>query len=388
MINHERWIDEIINAARVDGLERHLRAFPNVGGKVEIDGRMLLNFSSNDYLGLATHPRVIEQSRMALLSHGAGSAASRLVSGTLNVHEELEARLAEFKGYPAALAFGSGYLTNLGTITALAPEHVFADRLSHASLIDGIALSRARIHRFRHNDTAHLECVLTKFAQGRRLIVAEAVYSMDGDVAPLREMADIANRHEVTLMIDEAHSTGVMGEEGRGLVSALGLQDQVHVSMGTLSKAFGGYGGFIACNDRIRNLCVNRARAFIYTTAMPPSVVGSALGALDVLAAEPDLGATLLRRAAVFREALHALGVNTLQSETQIVPVVVGENEATLNMARDLANEGILVPGIRPPTVPRGMARLRFSITLSHSEEDLARTVDAIARVGRKQGLI
>ncbi len=388
MINHEHWIDEIINAARVDGLERHLRAFPNVGGQIEIDGRSLLNFSSNDYLGLATHAHVVERSKEALLSHGAGSAASRLVSGTLNVHEELEQRLADFKGYPVALAFGCGYLTNLGTITALAPQHVFADRLSHASLMDGIALSRAKIHRFRHNDLAHLERLLLKHTEGRGLIVAESVYSMDGDIAPLRGMAELASRHDVTLMIDEAHSTGVLGEQGRGLVSELGIQDQVDISMGTMSKAFGGYGGFIACSERIRNLCVNRGRSFIYTTAMPPSVVGGALGALDVLMAEPNLGATLLQRAAHFREALQGLGFDTLQSETQIVPVVVGENQATLNMARDLAYEGILVAGIRPPTVPAGMARLRFSVTLSHSDADCDRTVDALARVGRKQGLI
>lgn len=387
-MNHEQWIEEILGAARVQGLERHLRAFPNVGGRVEVDGRSLLNFASNDYLGLATHPHVVEASQKALLSHGAGAAASRLVSGTLSLHEDLETRLAEFKGYPSALTFGSGYMTNLGVLSALAPDHVFADRLAHASLIDGIVLSRARLHRFRHNDVEHLERLLSKYPSERSVIVVESVYSMDGDIAPLVELAELAQRFGLTLMVDEAHSTGIMGEQGRGLVSQLGLEDKVHVSMGTMSKALGGYGGFIACSARIRNLCVNRARAFIYTTAMPPSVAGAALGALDVLRDEPELGTTLLKRCARFREALRALGFDTMQTETQIVPVVVGGNEAALDMARAMAAEGILVAAIRPPTVPAGMARLRFSVTLTHSNEDLDRTVDVLANVGRKHGLI
>jgi 8-amino-7-oxononanoate synthase len=387
-MNHEQWIEEILGAARVQGLERHLRAFPNVGGHVEVDGRSLLNFASNDYLGLATHPHVVAASQKALLSHGAGAAASRLVSGTLSLHEDLEARLAEFKGYPSALTFGSGYMTNLGVLTALAPDHVFADRLAHASLIDGVVLSRARLHRFRHNDLEHLERLLSKYPSERGVIVVESVYSMDGDIAPLVELAELAQRFGVTFMVDEAHSTGIIGEQGRGLVSQLDLEDKVHVSMGTMSKALGGYGGFIACSARIRNLCVNRARAFIYTTAMPPSVAGAALGALDVLRDEPELGTTLLKRCARFREALRALGFDTMQTETQIVPVVVGANEAALDMARAMAAEGILVAAIRPPTVPAGMARLRFSVTLTHSNEDLDHTVDVLANVGRKHGLI
>lgn len=387
-MNHQDWIDEILKAAQADGLERHLRAFPHAGGKWVVDGQSLLNFASNDYLGLATHPHVVERSRQALLSLGAGAAASRLMSGTLNIHEELESRLAVFKGYPAALAFGSGYLTNLGVFTALRPGRVFADRLSHASLIDGVQLSQARLHRFQHNDVAHLERLLVKHGGERNVIAVESVYSMDGDIAPLRDIAKLARAHGAILMVDEAHATGILGEQGRGLVSALDLQDTVDVSMGTMSKALGGYGGFMASSVAIRNLCVNRARALMYTTAMPPAVVGGALGALDVLASEPDLGATLMDRSRRFRTALEALGFDTLNSETQIVPVVIGENQAALNVARDLSKEGILVVPIRPPSVPAGQARLRFSVTLSHSDADCDYTVDVMKRVGEAHRLI
>ncbi len=381
---HEDWIDQIIAAARIKGLDRHLRAFPNVGGKIEVDGRTLLNFASNDYLGLATHPRVVEQAHTALKQYGAGAAASRLVSGTLNVHEELEARLAAFKNYPAALVFGSGFLANLGVITVLAGTRIFADRLVHASIVDGISLARSKLHRFRHNDAGHLDELLTRHPGERALVLVESVYSMDGDLAPLEEIGRVANRHGAMLVVDEAHATGIFGDHGRGLIDATGTEPYVNVAMGTMSKALGGYGGFIACSERVRSLCVNRARSLIYTTALPPSVAGAALGALDVLESEGALGATLLARASRFRRRLNEAGFNTLQSESQIVPVVVGGNEDALAFASALSERGVLVAAIRPPTVPSGMARLRFSITLGHSDEDCERAAEAVITCGRR----
>lgn len=341
----------------------------------------LLNFSSNDYLDLAHHPDVVAAAERALRTAGAGATASRLVSGTLPLHEELEARLARLKGYPAALLFGSGYLANLGLLGALLGrgDVVFADRLAHASLMDAAILSRAELQRFRHNDPQHLDALLRKYAgTGRKLVVTESVFSMDGDVAPLPELAAVAQQHGALLLVDEAHATGVFGPGGSGLVHEHKLEAMVNFSMGTLSKALGGYGGFVACSEVLRALLVNRARAFIYTTAPPPAVTGAALGALDVLEKNPGWGADLLRRAAWFRAQLRAAGFDVMQSASQIIPIQVGENARALAVAEQLRAAGLLAIAIRPPTVPEGTARLRLSVTRAHSEADLARAVELI----------
>ncbi len=344
----------------------------------------LLNFSSNDYLNLAQHPDVIAAAERALHAAGAGATASRLVSGTLPLHEELEARLARLKGYPAALLFGSGYLANLGILGALVGrgDTVFADRLAHASLMDAALLSRAELCRFRHNDTQHLDELLQKHSgAGRKLVVTESVFSMDGDVAPLPELAAVAERHGALLLVDEAHATGVFGPGGSGLIREHQLESKVNLSMGTLSKALGGYGGFVACSTAMRALLINRARAFIYTTAPPPAAVGAALGALDVLEKNPGWGAELLRHAAAFRDQLRAAGFDVMQSASQIIPIQVGANARALEVADKLRAAGLLAIAIRPPTVPEGTARLRLSITRAHSETDLARALDIIRSV-------
>ncbi|MCX7006682.1 MAG: aminotransferase class I/II-fold pyridoxal phosphate-dependent enzyme, partial [Kiritimatiellaeota bacterium] len=271
----------------------------------------LLNFSSNDYLDLAHHPDVIAAAEHALHAAGAGATASRLVSGTLPLHEELEMRLARLKGYPAALLFGSGYLANLGILGALVGrgDAVFADRLAHASLMDAAVLSRAELLRFRHNDAQHLDELLQKNSgAGRKLVVTESVFSMDGDVAPLPEIAAVAQKHGALLLVDEAHATGVFGPGGSGLIREHKLESAVNLSMGTVSKALGGYGGFVACSEAMRALLINRARAFIYTTAPPPAAAGAALGALGLLEKNPSWGAELLQRAAAFRERLRSDG--------------------------------------------------------------------------------
>lgn len=379
-MNNEKWIQEQLAELRAKALDRRLRA--------RGDSPAPVNMCSNDYLGLSTHPDVIAGAMRFLKEYGAGATASRLVTGTLPCHEQLENRLAGYKGYPSALVFGSGYLTNLGTITALIgrDDHVFVDRLAHASIVDAAVLARASIHRFRHNDPEHLRLLLSKCpAAGKRLAVTESVFSMDGDLAPLTDIAEVASDFGAMVMVDEAHATGVFGS---GLVKRRGLETSVNVSMGTLSKALGGYGGFAACSTDLRELLINRARGFIYTTALPPPCVGSALAALDVLASKPDIGEALLRKAAVFREQLVSAGFDTLSSESQIIPVVVGSSEKALSLSQRLREEAVLTIPIRPPTVPQGSARLRLSVTSAHTDADLEKAREALVRCAMHEGVI
>jgi 8-amino-7-oxononanoate synthase len=379
----EDWQAAGLEALREQQAERTLRTLPATGGKFELAGRECLNFSSNDYLDLSRHPAVVARSRAALEQYGAGATASRLVAGSLPLHDELESRLAAFKGYPSALVFGSGYMANAGLLPALAgPDDVIiTDKLVHASVIDGAAMTRARLLRFRHNDAGHLGELLARASGRRTIVVTESVFSMDGDLAPLSDMAAMAERHGAMLIVDEAHATGVFGPSGAGRVSELGLQDRTAVSMFTLSKALGGYGGAVACGADTRRWLINRARSFIYTTAPPPAVLGAALGALDVLASDAGLGAELLRRAALFREQLRNAGLDVAGSESHIVPVIAGTNARALALSRALEDRGILAVAIRPPTVPEGSARLRFSVTLAHTDDDLARAACHVAAV-------
>ena len=346
--------------------------------------KRILNFSGNDYLNLSKHPHVIERARTALETYGSGATASRLVSGTLSLHEELEDRLALHKNYPHALLYGSGYLTSLGTIPHIVDRHalIFADRLIHACILDGVRLSGAKLLRFKHNDSADLQELLERHAgkTQRKLILVESVYSMDGDLAPLREIAQLATDHEAMLMVDEAHAVGLYGPNGEGRVRELGLTSSVMLSMGTLSKALAGYGGYVCCSEQMRSYLVQHSRSFIYTTAPPPAQVGAALGALDVLEQTPNMGSTLLERAGRFRAALQENGLNTLQSESQIIPLVVGKNEKVMRIAHSLREQDILVGAIRPPTVPEDTARLRVSLSLAHSDADIDRAIELITQ--------
>ena len=380
----EDWIQPILDETKSQGLERTARVYPDVGGKLTVDGKEILNFSSNDYLDLAHHRHVMDCSREALDRYGVGSTASRLVTGTLPIHEELEDRLAREKGYPSALVFGAGYMANAGTIPVLAgrDDLIFSDKLVHASMIDACKLSGAKLVRFAHNDAVALEKRLEPFtdSEGRKLIITESVFSMDGDLAPLKEIAALAEKHGAMLLVDEAHASGTFGPNGAGLVREHGLEKSVTVSMGTLSKALAGFGGFVACSDNLRKLLVQSARAFIYTTAPPPAVIGAALGAMDVLEASPNLGNILQANADYFRSLLHDAGLDTLQSQSQIIPIVIGENEKAVAASLRLREAGIIAAAIRPPTVPAGSARLRISITLAHHVDDLERAAKAIIK--------
>lgn len=385
-MNRESWIKDELDALAQRHLFRSLSPLPAAGGRFEIDGRPWLNFASNDYLDLSQHPLVVEAAQRALADRGAGATASRLVAGTLDLHDRLERKLAAHKGYPAALVFGSGYLANAGILASLARDGdvIFADKLIHASVIDAAQLSGAKLVRFRHNDAGHLKDLAGKAPAFRRaFVVTESVFSMDGDLAPLPEIAGIARAMGALFIVDEAHATGVFGPQGSGRVRELGLEGDVNVSMFTLSKGLGGYGGGAACSPLLRDWFINRSRSFIYTTALPPAVIAAALAAVDLLEEHPEWGGELLRRAAAFRAALKARGLDTLQSASQIIPVLVGDNEKTMAVAKRLRERNILVAAIRPPTVPEGTARLRLSLTLAHGEADLLRVADAIAEAAR-----
>ncbi len=387
----ESWIVEELAKRREAGLERAPIVFQCAGSPAVHNGRRLINFSSNDYLGLAGDPRVIEGAILALREYGAGSTASRLVAGTLACHRDFERKIATFKGYEAGLLFGSGYSANLGIMTALAGrgDHLFLDRLAHASLVDAAVLSRASLHRFHHNDPEDLESLLKRCGPaGRRLVVTESVFSMDGDIAPLESICRVAAERDAMLMVDEAHATGIFGPCGAGLVKGHGLQEQVNLSMSTLGKALGSYGGCVCCSENIRQWLVNQARSFIYSTAVSPAIVGAASAALDILAVNPALGSSVLALAERLRGLFQAGGLHTGNSASQIVPVIVRDNHRAVRMQQQLMDEGVLAVAIRPPTVPAGTARLRFSVTASHSDEDIAYVADACLRAARREGVV
>ncbi|NOK61172.1 MAG: 8-amino-7-oxononanoate synthase [Chloroflexi bacterium AL-W] len=358
-----------------------------------INGQPFLNLSSNNYLGLATHPDVQHAAANAT-THGCGAGASRLITGTTPLHQQLEARLAQFKGRERALLFTSGYTANIGVIPALvgSGDLIFSDALNHASLIDGCRLSRATCHSYPHCDVAALEQLLSQSGQThqnqQRLVVTDTVFSMDGDLAPLADIARLCQQYDALLFVDEAHATGCIGPGGRGLVAHLGLEEEVTVTMSTLSKALGNMGAFVAGPTVVIEYLINFARSFIFTTALPPTVVAAALAALDTLEHTPQQVQQVQQRGAFFRRGLQELGFNTLASQTHIVPIMVEDSAKTLEMAAALREEGLFVVAIRPPTVAHDTARLRACVMASHTEDDLIYAVEAFERVGRRFGLI
>jgi glycine C-acetyltransferase/8-amino-7-oxononanoate synthase len=353
---------------------------------VLLDGDPVLLLCSNNYLGLADDPRLRRAAADAALSLGTGAGASRLISGSMTIHTELESRLAEFKGTEAALLFGSGYLANTGTIAALAPrgEVVFSDELNHASIIDGCRLAGAETFVYRHADTEHLAWGLRRAGGRASLIVTDGVFSMDGDVAPLPELAALSKRHGCRLLVDEAHATGCLGPGGRGSVSAAGLTGEVDVIVGTLGKALGCYGAHVCGSAELVDFLVNSARPFIFSTAPPPPMVAAAQAALEVLTEQPDLVERLRANAAALREGLRSEGLEPIGSETQIVPLVVGEADDAMALCERLLAEGVFAQAIRPPTVPAGTCRLRLTTLATHRIADLRRAARLIGAAMRE----
>jgi len=362
-------------------LLREVRALDSAQGpEVDLNGRRVLLLASNNYLGLANDPRVVDAAADAARRWGAGSGSARLISGGVRLHDELEARIAAFKGTESALLFSSGYLANLGTISALVGrgDAIFSDELNHASIIDGARLSGAHVHVYRHADEGHLDELLASSVGDRRLVVSDAVFSMDGDLAPLRDIADVCDRHGAILMVDEAHATGVVGPGGRGAVAEAGLDGRVPVVMGTLSKALGAAGGFIAGSADLIAYLRNRARAFIFDTAMPAPVAAAALAALEVIEAEPWRGerARALSLRLWFGLSSAGFTVGTAPAAA-IVPLVVGEATDALAMSAALLAQDVLVPAIRPPSVAPGTARLRATVMATHTDEQIDAAVRA-----------
>jgi len=379
-------IAERLEELRESGLRRRLRLVQSPqGARVMLDGRDVLLLCSNDYLGLASHPRVRAAAAEAAMRWGAGAGSARLIAGNMPPHRALEQRLAAFEGYESALLFGSGYLANTGAIAALAGrgEVVFSDELNHASIIDGCRLSRAETFVYRHRDVEHLAWGLREAGGRAALIVSDGLFSMDGDVAPLAELAELARRHDCRLMVDEAHATGTLGPGGRGSVAAAGLSGEVDVVVGTLGKALGSYGAYACASAELTEYLLNAARSFVFSTAPPPPAVAAAEAALELLEAHPERVERVAANAATLRGALSAEGLPVGDSETQIVPVRVGDAGLTMALSELLLERGVFAQGIRPPTVPEGTSRLRFAVTASHRRVELeqaAKQVGAAAR--------
>jgi 8-amino-7-oxononanoate synthase len=371
------------------GLYRRTRLVSGPQGpNVVLDGRPVLLLCSNNYLGLADHPKVQEAAADAAMRWGVGAGASRLVSGTMTVHSRLEQKLAAFKGTETALLFGSGYLANLGVVGALARagEVVFSDELNHASIIDGCRLSRAEVFVYGHNDVEHLAWGLAQAGPRAALIVTESVFSMDGDVAPLEEICELARRHDVRVVVDEAHATGCIGEGGRGAVAEAGLEREVDVVVGTLGKALGSYGAFAACDAELAQLLTNTARPLIFSTAPPPPAVAGALAALEVLSEQPRRVHRLQANAEVLRAELAREGFDVSGSTTQIVPLIVGDAAIAMRVCEAALERGVFAQAIRPPTVPDGTSRLRLAVMATHTKDELRDAAHVLGRAALQAG--
>lgn len=386
-----QWVCSRLESVRSKGLWRELRRVDDGQIYAEAGGQQVINFSGNDYLGLRHNPQLLAACAEAVNESGVGSGASRLLSGTKRQHLECEAELEEWSASPA-LVLGSGYLANLALLSTFADRSsvILLDRLAHASLLDGAQLSRAKMMRFQHNDVNSLEDMLRKVRESdsakRVLVVTESIFSMDGDIAPLREMSQLCARYDAQLVVDEAHAVGVFGDKGTGLCSEMGISELVPYRTATFSKSLASYGGFVLARREACDLLVNSARQFIYDTALPPHIVSTAAYAVRMLADSPELGSTLLEKSAFFRNALHSAGVPA-GGDAHIVPLILGSSETALKFADALLSRGVLAVAIRPPTVPEGTARVRFSLSLTHSEQQLRDAVQVVREVVEHTGI-
>jgi len=378
-------IEEELRAIKATSLYRTLRRVENDQGPIlRLDGREVINFSSNNYLGLANHPALAEAAKKAIDRYGCGAVASRLISGNMALHEELETRLADFKGTEAALVFNSGFQANTGILSTLAGDGdaILSDEFNHASIIDGCRLSRAKTIVYSHCDLNRLESALKQAAGARRrLIVTETIFSMDGDEAPLTGIVKLAEKYDAWVMVDEAHATGIFGPGGAGVVSKLGLSDRVLVQMGTLGKALGGFGAYVAGNRALRELLINRCRSFIFTTALPPAVMASALAAIDIVAREPERRDALWENCRRLADGLNEIGFPLASPQSPILPLVVGDAEKCMQLSGRLLENGIFAQGIRPPTVPAGTSRLRLTLMATHRPEHIERALAVFAEI-------
>lgn len=388
-----KWIETELQSLKDNGLYNRIRTLSSPQGAwLEVDGKRVLNFCSNNYLGLANHPHLVQAAQETVTRYGVGPAAVRSIAGTMDLHLQLEQRLAHFKGVESAITFQSGFTANLAVIPALVgkDDAIFSDELNHASIIDGSRLSGAKIVRYAHADPADLQRVLAenRSAFPRAMVITDGVFSMDGDIAPLDKILAVTQQYEAILMVDDAHGEGVLGKGGRGIVDHFGLHGQVDVEVGTLSKAFGVVGGVVAGNPLVVEWLRQRGRPFLFSSAMTVPDVAACLAALDLLEESTELVDRLWENARYFKAEMQRLGFDTGLSQTPITPVMLGEAPLAQQMSRELFENGVFAMAIGFPTVPRGKARIRVMISAAHSRADLDQGLEAFARVGRRLGII
>jgi glycine C-acetyltransferase len=361
------------------------------------DGREVINLASNNYLGLASHPKLIEAAIAATRTYGVGSGAVRTIAGTMRIHMELEERIARFKNVEACVVFQSGFAANAGTVSAILgkEDFILSDELNHASIIDGARLSRAKIKVFRHKDVAHCEELLKEVANepGHKLVITDGVFSMDGDIGPVDKLAVLAEKYGAIMMVDDAHASGVLGRNGRGSIDHFGMHGRVDVQVGTLSKAIGALGGYICGSRDLIDYLYHRARPFLFSTSHPPSVAATCIAAFDILEAEPERIQRLWDNTHYFQGELHKLGFNiggvtTPATQTPITPIIVGDGRAAMEFSKALFDEGVMGTGIAFPTVPEGKARIRLILTSEHTRTQMDRALETLERVARRMGLL
>ena len=387
------WLNQEIDGLKEQGLYNRIRTIGSAQGAwLTVDGRNVLNFCSNNYLGLANHPKIVEAAQEATRKYGVGPAAVRSIAGTMDLHVQLEQRLAKFKGAEDVITFQSGFTANLGTISALVRKEdvIFSDRLNHASIIDGCRLSGAKIIAYEHNDPSALEDAIKEHASNyrRALIVTDGVFSMDGDIAPLPELYEVAKKYDILFMVDDAHGEGVLGKGGRGIVDHFGLNGKVDIEVGTMSKAFGVVGGMVAGDRVIIEWLRQRGRPFLFSSAVTAPDAAACLAAVDLLEESTELVDRLWANARYFKEEMKKLGFDTGVSETPITPVMLGEAPLAQQFSRELFEEGVFAMSIGFPTVPKGKARIRVMISAAHDNDDLGKGLDAFEKVGKKLGVI
>jgi len=392
------YLSEQLNELKKKGTHFRLRVLEDEQAPVcTFDGKKVINLASNNYLGLTTHPKLRRAAIEATKKYGVGSGAVRTIAGTMKIHMELEEKIARFKNVEAAVVFQSGFAANAGTVSAVLgkDDFIISDELNHASIIDGARLSRATIKVFRHKDVAHAEELLKEVADkpGHKLLISDGVFSMDGDIAPLPALCDMAEKYGAIMMVDDAHSSGVLGRNGRGTIDHYKVHGRVDIQVGTLSKAIGALGGYVCGSHDLIDFLYHRARPFLFSTSHPPSVAATCISAFEVLEEEPERIEKLWENTRFWKKELGGLGfniggVNTPASETPITPIIIGDGAQTMEFSRELFKEGVLGTGIVFPTVPEGKARVRTIMTATHTRQELNQALDVLGKVGKRMGII
>ena len=385
------YITDKLTKIKDKGLYRELRYIDTAQSpRVKIEGKDFILLGSNNYLGLCDDSRLKKAAIDAINKYGVGSGGSRLTTGSYDIHKELEKKIASFKGTEASLVFNTGYMANVGIISALCDDSwvIFSDKLNHASIIDGYRLSGAKLIRYKHCDMNDLLNKINKYKGSNNLIVTDGVFSMDGDIAPLPEIVKIAKQYNMMTMVDDAHATGVLGKNGSGTASYFGLDNEIDIIMGTLSKAVASEGGYVAGKKDLINYLINSARSFIYSTALSPSTIAVSIKALEIIEMDEERRANLLKTSKWFQNELKIAGFNVMETKTPIIPILIGEVDKAVEFSKTLLSQGVYVPAIRPPSVPRGTSRLRISLMATHSKEDLEEALVKIKEIGKKLKII